>query len=37
MKDITIIIPVHNFNEEVKNLLENAFNSIKKNQENYTY
>ena len=37
MKDITIIIPVHNFNEEVKNLLENALNSIKKNQENYTY
>lgn len=37
MKDITIIIPVHNFNEEVKNLLANALNSIKKNQENYTY
>ena len=37
MKDITIIIPVHNFNEEVKNLLEKALNSINKNQENYTY
>ena len=37
MKDITIIIPVHNFNEEVKNILEKALNSINKNQKHYTY
>ena len=37
MKDITIIIPVHKFNDVIKGLLENAFESIKKNQETYTY
>ena len=37
MKDITIIIPVHKFNDNVKSLLNNAFESVKKNQENYTF
>ena len=33
MKDITIIIPVHKFNADVKTLLGEALDSIKKNQE----
>ena len=37
MNDITIIIPLHEFNDNVKALLEKAFNSIKKNQETYTF
>ena len=37
MKDITIIIPVHKFNDDVKTLLGEALDSIKKNQETYTY
>ena len=37
MKDITIIIPVHVFNDDVKQMLGNAFESIKRNQENYTF
>ena len=37
MKDITIIIPIHKFNENVKLLLDKALDSIKKNQETYTY
>ena len=37
MKDITIIIPVHKYNEKIKGMLENAFESINKNQENYTF
>lgn len=37
MTDITIIIPVHKFNDGIKKLLENAFESIKHNQETYTY
>lgn len=37
MKDITIIIPLHKFNEEIKDLLNNAFESIRKNQESYTF
>ena len=37
MKDITIIIQEHNFNEDDKYLSEKALNSIKKNQEYYTY
>ena len=37
MKDITIIIPLHKFNDEIKEMLKNAFESIKTNQENYTF
>lgn len=37
MKDITIIIPVHKFNDNIKKMLSNAFDSIKKNQETYTF
>jgi hypothetical protein len=37
MNDITIIIPLHKFNDAVKALLNEAFNSIKRNQETYTY
>lgn len=37
MNDITIIIPIHEFNDNVKLLLNNAFDSIKKNQETYTF
>ena len=37
MKDITIIIPIHKFNENTNNLLDNAFESIQKNQENYSF
>lgn len=37
MTDITIIIPLHKFDNTIKGLLENAFQSIKKNQENYTF
>ena len=37
MKDITIIIPVHKFNDNVKDMLNNAFDSIKHNQETYTF
>ena len=37
MKDITIIIPVHKFNDDVKTLLTQALDSVKKNQETYTY
>ena len=37
MKDITIIIPVHKFDDNVSNLLKNAFQSIKENQKNYTF
>lgn len=37
MTDITIIIPLHKFDEKVKGLLENAFESIKKNEETYTF
>ncbi len=37
MNDITIIIPIHKFNENIKSLLEEAFESIKKNQETYTF
>lgn len=37
MKDVTVIIPVHKFNEEIKDLLNTAFESIKNNQETYTF
>ena len=37
MTDITIIIPLHKFDNTIKGLLENAFQSIRKNQENYTF
>ncbi len=37
MKDITIIIPLHKFDDNIKALLDNAFESIKKNQETYTF
>ena len=37
MKDITVIIPVHKFNEKIKDLLNTAFESIKNNQETYTF
>lgn len=37
MKDITIIIPLHKFNDKIKGLLENALKSIQKNQETYTF
>ena len=37
MKDITIIIPLHKFNDKIKSLLENALKSIQKNQETYTF
>lgn len=37
MKDITIIIPLHKFNDNVKTLLKEAFDSIKRNQETYTF
>ncbi len=37
MKDITIVIPIHKFNDEVKTLLNEAFKSIKKNEETYTF
>jgi len=37
MNDITIIIPVHKYNEQIKDLLNKAFESIKKNQESYTF
>lgn len=37
MKDITIIIPVHKFNDEIKNMLNKALDSIKSNQETYTF
>jgi len=37
MKDITIIIPVHKFDDNIKLLLTNALKSVKENQENYTY
>ena len=37
MKDITIIIPVHKFDDNIKNMLSNAFESVKKNQETYTF
>lgn len=35
MKDITIIIPIHKLTDETKKTLSNAFNSVKKNKENY--
>ena len=37
MKDITIIIPVHKFDDNVKQMLENALESVSKNQENYIF
>ena len=37
MKDITIIIPLHKFNDKIKDLLDGALESIKKNQETYTF
>ena len=37
MTDITIIIPLHKFDNTIKGLLENAFQSIRKNQENSTF
>lgn len=37
MKDITIIIPVHKFDDNIKLLLTNALKSVKENEENYTY
>ena len=37
MNDITIIIPVHKFDEKIKELLNDALESIKTNQENYTF
>lgn len=37
MKDITIIIPIHKYDDNIKGMLGNAFESIKRNQENYTF
>ena len=37
MKDITIIIPLHKFDDKIKDLLDGALESIKKNQEAYTF
>jgi hypothetical protein len=37
MKDITIIIPLHKFDDKIKDLLDGALESIKKNQETYTF
>lgn len=37
MKDISIIIPLHKFDETIKVLLKRAFESIKKNEETYTF
>lgn len=37
MNDITIIIPVHKYDDNIKAMLGNAFESVKKNQENYTF
>ena len=37
MKDITIIIPLHKFDDKIKDLLDGALKSIKKNQETYTF
>lgn len=37
MKDITIIIPIHTFDEDTSALLKKAINSIKANQETYTF
>ena len=37
MKDITIIIPVHKFNDNIKNMLSDALDSVKHNQESYTF
>lgn len=37
MKDISIIIPLHKFDDSIEGLLKNAFQSIKKNQENYKF
>lgn len=37
MKDITIIIPIHKYDDSIKEMLVNAFKSINKNQENYTF
>ncbi len=37
MKDITIIIPVHKFNDSIKALLQRAFDSVKKNEKTYTF
>lgn len=36
MKDITILIPVHEYNDEVKELLSEALASVMKCQENYS-
>lgn len=36
MKDITVIIPIHNINEELLEYTKNALNSIEENRENYT-
>ena len=35
MKDITIIVPVHKYDKEIKQMLTNAFNSVKKNVKFY--
>lgn len=37
MKDITIIIPIHKYDDNIKEMLNNALESIKKNQENYAF
>lgn len=37
MKNITIIIPIHEYKEENLPFLKNALNSVVKNQETYTY
>jgi len=36
MNDITIIIPVHKYNADIKEMLTKAFESVRQNQENYT-
>lgn len=37
MTDITIIIPIHKFNDEIKTCLTNALTSIRINQKTYTF
>ena len=37
MNDITIVIPIHKYDENIKGMLSNALESVKKNQETYTF